>query len=408
MATQGEPADEVFAAMGEMRARDVDWRAGRAAVYVFHAGDDVLDVAHRAYGMFISENALGPAAFPSLKRMEAEVVEMGLDLLGAPEGAAGCMTSGGTESILLAMKACRDRAIDEGRVRGVPEVVVAATAHPAFNKGAHLLGMRVKRVGTRALLADPAAMAEHITTDTVMLVGSAPCFPYGLVDPIEELGRLARERALWLHVDACVGGYLAPFVRATGVDLPAFDFSVPGVTSMSADLHKYGYAAKGASTVFYRDRSGLDAQVFEFGDWPCGRMTTPTFAGTRPGGAVAAAWAVMRYLGVEGYIVRAARINAVRERIRSGVAALGMTVFGEPRLSIVAFGGGDRDVLAAGERLYAEGWFSSRVRDPDGIQFMISPEHDRTIDAWLAALATAIGSAPRAGTRRSRDDIRYS
>jgi len=239
-------------------------------------------------------------------------------------------------------------------------------------------------------------------------VGSAPCFPYGLVDPVADLGRLAERRGLWLHVDACVGGYVAPFVREVGVEVPAFDFALPGVSSMSADLHKYGYAAKGASTVLYRDRAMLQAQVFDFDDWPCGRMVTPTLAGTRPGGAIAAAWAVMNYLGRAGYVDRARRISSTREKLTAGVRQLGMDTFGEPRLSIAAFGTAQFDVLAAGERLYAQGWFSSRVRDPDGIQYMISPEHDKTIDAYLAVLGRAVADVRAGKVAQSGGDIRYS
>ncbi|MBM4205808.1 MAG: aspartate aminotransferase family protein, partial [Gammaproteobacteria bacterium] len=195
-------------------SRDVKWREGRAAVYVFNSGEDVMQVAHDAYGLFIAENGLGPAAFPSLKRMEQEVVDIALSLQNAPEGAAGSMTSGGTESILLALKSCRDWNQRHRPVLGKPKIVVPYSAHPAFNKGAHLMGLEIVRVPLKAdFTADVEGMAVVIDSRTIMVVGSAPCFPYGVIDPIPELSRLAAERSIWLHVDACVGGYLSPFMQ---------------------------------------------------------------------------------------------------------------------------------------------------------------------------------------------------
>ncbi len=402
----GELKDQMMS----MGGADVDWRGGKAAVYVFHSGDDVMQVAHDAYGMFIAENGLGPAAFPSLKRMESEVVSMALSLQQAPDGAAGCMTSGGSESILLAIKACRDHVAAHKPVHGTPEIVAPYSVHPAFDKGAHLMGLRVVRVPcAEDFKADVTAMENAITDNTVMLVGSAPCFPYGLIDPIEDLSDLATRRNLWLHVDACVGGYLNPFMRAISAQtIEAYDFSLPGVSSMSLDLHKYGYAAKGASTVLYRAKTLRDAQVFHFSDWPCGHMYTPTFAGTRPGGAIAAAWAVLNFLGREGYEDRARRIDDARLQLLSGCEQLGLRVYGEPKLSIVGFGSDADDILAVGEGLYADGWFSSRLQDPDGIQYMISPEHQRTMPAYLEVLGKHLADV-RSGVRSRRSgDVSYS
>lgn len=409
----GTSWNELQSTLTQAGSRDVKWREGRAAVYVFNSGEDVMQVAHDAYGMFIAENGLGPAAFPSLKRMEQEVVDIALSLQNAPEGAAGSMTSGGTESILLAMKACRDWSQMHRPVPGKAKVVVPYSAHPAFNKGAHLMGLEVVRVPLRAdFTADVAAMAAAVDSRTIMIVGSAPCFPYGVIDPVPELAALAAARGLWLHVDACVGGYLSPFMQRVREErqlppLTAWDFTNPGVASMSLDLHKYGYAAKGASTVLYRDKSMHEAQIFDFADWPCGRMTTPTFAGTRPGGAIAAAWAVLHYLGVEGYLDRARRIDAVRERIAAFCREQGLVIHGDPQLSIIAFGDPSGDILAAGEGLYRAGWFSSRVRRPDGIQVMLSPEHDKVVDAYLEEVLRQVRRVREQG-ERSSGEVRYS
>lgn len=405
---QGTAWPELQAQMQSMRGDDVQWQSGRAAVYVFDSGEDVRQVAHDAYGMFISENGLGPAAFPSLRGMEKSVLDMALSLQQAPAGAAGSMTSGGTESIVMALKACRDYTAQQHPVQGIPEIVVPYSAHLAFDKGAHMLGMRVVRTPLADdFRSDVEQMAAAITPNTVMLVGSAPCFPYGVVDSIEALSELAIASNLWLHVDACVGGYLAPFMRAAGEDIAPFDFSVPGVMSMSADLHKYAYAAKGASTVLYRSKELRDAQVFAFSDWPCGMMFTPTMAGTRPGGAIAAAWAVMNYLGHSGYTEKAGRIRTARTRLQSGLGALGLRCFGDPQMSILAFGG-DLDLLAVGEKLYAQGWFSSRVQKPDGIQLMLSPEHDQSMEEYLEILRDAVAQVQAGGGASSSKPISYS
>ena len=406
---RGRPWGELREAMRALAAEDVDWRGGRTAVYVFHAGEDVLRVAREAYALFQSENALGPAAFPSLRRMEREVVEMGLDLLHAPEGAAGDLTSGGTESIFLAVKACRERAAARGVDTAGAEIVVPRSAHPAFDKAASVLGLRVVRVPVAPdLRADVDAMARAITERTILLVGSAPCFPYGVIDPIEELSELALERDLWLHVDACVGGYFAPFARMNGVPVPPFDFELPGVASISADLHKYGYAAKGASTLFHRSAGQRELQVFHFDDWPAGSMTTPTAAGTRPGGAVAAAWAVMHYLGVEGYRERVRQVLRARERIEAGLAELGFRVFGRPLLGLLAYGDGPADAFAVWARLHRRGWFTGLVTEPRGIHLMLSPVHEAVADRYVADLREAVAEVRRGEGPSGEIRARYS
>jgi len=371
---------------------DADWRSARTAVYVFNAGDDVTRVAREAYAMYQSENALGPLAFPSLERMENEIVQMGLGLLHGPADACGNLTSGGTESILLAVKTCRDQAAARGRDVAGARVVVPASAHLAFDKACHYLGLRIQRVPLASdWRADPGAMAAAIGEDTLMIVGSAPCFPYGLIDPIEALSEIAVKRGVWLHVDACVGGYFAPFARMNGVDVPPFDFELPGVASISADLHKYGYAAKGASTIFHRDPDQRAFQVFESGDWPAGLMKTPTVAGTRPGGAVASAWAVLNYLGVEGYREKARLVCETRARMMEAINALpDLRTYGDPRLGLFLFGSETLDPFQVYGRMLARGWFSGVVTEPRAIHQMLSPAHAGVVDEYLADLQEAV------------------
>jgi len=383
--------------MRELGSGDVAWREGKAAVYLFDAGDEVEAVQKEAYALFMSENGLGPSAFPSLRRMEADVVDFGLSLLGAPDGAVGNMTTGGTDSITMAMKAARDLARSEKKLAGPLNVVLPRSAHPAFDKAAALMEVEIRRTPLRDLLADADAMAAAADDRTIMIVGSAPCFPYGLIDPIEALSRLAVDRGLWLHVDACVGGYIAPFVRMNGADLPAFDFALPGVASMSADLHKYGYCAKGASTVFFRSEALRRHMEFVVSDWPGGRMATPTLAGTRPGGAIAAAWAVMRSLGVEGYRTKHAQVTGARERLEAGVRARGYEVLGRPQLGLVAFRKDGVDAVKLWKGLRARGWFSSLTTEPASLHLMLSPIHARVIDGYLEDVDRAEAELPRAG-----------
>ena len=381
------------AQMLDYASGDVRWREGKTAVYVFNAGPDVEQVQKEAYALFMSENGLGPAAFPSLKRMEAEVVGFGLSLLHGPEGAAGAITSGGTDSITMALKAARDFARKRKGVTGPLNIVLPRSAHPAFDKACAVREIEVRRTPLNDFLADLAAMAAAADASTVMIVGSAPNFPYGLIDPIEALSDLAVARDLWLHVDACVGGYLAPFVRMNGGDVPPFDFELAGVHSISADLHKYGYCAKGASTVFFRSEALMQFMVFDFRDWPGGRMVTPTLAGTRPGGAIAAAWAVMNFLGVEGYRAKHALVTEARAKIAAGAEALGFTVLGRPQLGLLALTRSDVDCLAIWAKLRERGWFSGVTTEPKSLHLMLSPIHAEVAEAYLADLAWALCEA---------------
>ena len=395
---------------GEMEARganDVKWREGKTAVYVFNAGPDVAEVQKEAYTMFMSENGLGPMAFPSLKQMEDEVVAMGLGLLHGPEGSAGNITSGGTDSITMAVKTARDYARKVKGVTGGCNIVAPWSAHPAFDKAAKMMEIEMRRVPCADLLADAEAMGKAADGNTIMLVGSAPCFPYGLIDPIEKLGDLAEKRGLWLHVDACVGGYIAPFVRMNGGDIPPFDFEVPGVMSMSADLHKYGYCAKGASTVLFRSEELRAHMIFDCSDWPGGRMVTPTLAGTRPGGAIAAAWAVMNFLGEEGYRAKHKQVTDARETIEAGVAKLGFRVLGRPQLGIVSFTHDEVDPFAIWGKLFERGWFTSLTTEPKGLHLMLSPFHASVTDTYLTDLEWALGEV-RGGDKGKEREARYS
>jgi sphinganine-1-phosphate aldolase len=389
----GAPWSDIEARMCAMATGDVKWRDGRTGLYIFNAGPEVEQVQKSAYALFSAENGLGPAAFPSLAQMEREVVAAGLKLLNAPPGAAGGMTSGGTDSIFMAVKTARDHARATRGLHGKLNIIVPSTVHPAFDKAGMVMDIEIRRIPVRELLADVEAMESSIDAGTLMIVGSAPCFPFGLIDPIEALGEVAQRRNVWLHVDACVGGYLAPFVRMNGADLPAFDFAVPGVSSISGDLHKYGYASKGASTVFFRSQSLHEYMALDAGPWPLGRMITPTLAGTRPGGAIAAAWAVMNFLGVDGYRAKQRQVTDAREKIEAGVKKLGFRVLGQPQLGIIAFTHDQIDPMKIYVQMYKRGWFTATLLEPPALHLMLSPKHDEVAHEYLSDLEAALANA---------------
>jgi sphinganine-1-phosphate aldolase len=389
---------------------DARWRDGRTAVYVFNAGHDVEQVQQEAYTLYMAENGLGPLAFPSLAQMEKEVIGMGLGLLHGPEGSTGAMTSGGTDSITMAMKTARDYARAQGKPREGQNVVLPQSAHLAFDKAAHLMDIEIRRVPLktdRSYEADPAAMGEAVDAATVMMVGSAPNFPHGIIDPIAELGEVAAKKGVWLHVDACVGGYFAPFARMNGVPVPAFDFEVPAVHSMSADLHKYGYCAKGASTVLFRSEELYNYMPFDMAGWSGAPMKTPTLAGTRPGGAISAAWGVMNTLGVEGYKRLQGQVCATREKIAEGVNRLGFEIVGNPMLGLMAFSHPDVHAFAVYGEIFRRGWFTSVTKEPPSLHLMLSPKHADVADAYLADLEASL-AAVKAGADGPKVEARYS
>lgn len=412
MPEQGRPWADVKEDLLTRGANDAKWRDGRTAVYVFNAGDEIAAIQKEAYAAFMSENGLGPLAFPSLAQMEKDVVSMGLNLLHGPEGSTGAMTSGGTDSITMAIKTARDYARSQGRARERANIILPFSAHLAFDKAAHLMDIEVRRIPIKTdgtYEADVQAMAAACDPDTIMMVGSAPNFPHGIIDPIEALSEVAVQKQIWLHVDACVGGYFAPFARMNGVPVPAFDFELPGVHSMSADLHKYGYAAKGASTVLFRSDELFAHMPFDMKQWSGAPMKTPTLAGTRPGGAISAAWAVMTHLGVEGYKRLQGQVCATRERVEEGVKRLGFDVLGNPMLGLVAFRHPDHHAFAIYGEIYRRGWFTSVTKEPPSLHLMLSPKHADFIDDYLSDLEASVEAVAAAkDAEKLKVDVRYS
>jgi glutamate/tyrosine decarboxylase-like PLP-dependent enzyme len=387
---RGRPAEELLAELDARAASDADWRGGRVFSLVYHAGEAHEQLLHRAHAAFASANLLNPMAFRGLKQLESELVEMTGRLFHCA-GAVGAVTSGGTESILCAVAAYRDRARRERPWIRRPELVVPATIHPAFDKAAHYFGVRLVKVPIGPdLRADVRATARAIGRRTIGLVASAPQYAHGVVDPIGELGGLAQDRGLPLHVDACVGGFLLPWLERLGRPVPRWDFRVPGVTSISADLHKFGYAAKGASMLVWRSIEAMRHQFFVATDFPGGIYASPTMIGTRPGGPIAAAWASLHALGEDGYRALAAAAAAAADRLRAGIAAIpGLALLGRGDATIVAYGATGLDIYAIADRLEARGWTVDRQHRPASIHLTVTANHGPIVDGYLADLAAS-------------------
>ncbi|MCP3973849.1 MAG: aspartate aminotransferase family protein, partial [bacterium] len=313
---------DIMSAMETMSANEQeDWQEGRASGAVYHGDPAHIDFLNDVYALHSQSNPLHADLWPSAVKFEAEIVAMTASMLNASSTAdeiVGTVTSGGTESIIMAMKAYRDLA----QIRR-PEMVIPDSAHVAFDKAAHYLGIRQIRVPVGAdFRADVDAMAQAVSRRTVVVAGSAPGFPHGVVDPIAELSDMARERGIGFHTDACLGGFLLPWAEELGRVVPRFDFRLPGVTSISADTHKYGYAAKGTSVVLYRGRELRHNQYFVASDWPGGLYYSPTMAGSRPGALLATAWAAMLSMGEAGYLDATRAILEAADQIRRGIEGI--------------------------------------------------------------------------------------
>lgn len=408
---QGRKPQEVLDEVRSFKAADIDWKHGRSPLFVFKADDELYELGRAAFFEYFSENALGAGrAFPSVKKMEDEVVSMALDLFGAPDSARGFMSTGGTESIIQAVQTCRDWSRQQ---RSAPHhrgnIVAPESVHPAFDKAAKLMDLQIRRAPVGAdFRADVAALEALIDEDTIMLVGSAPCFPYGVIDPITQIGELAERKRLWLHVDACVGGYLAPFARLIGRDIPEFDFGVKAVHSMSADLHKFGFCPKPASTVFYRSAELSKFHHFDTNAWPSGRFFTSTLVGTRPAGGVASAWATFQHLGVEGYKKIARDLMGFVDQYKQGIESIeDLRVIGQPHLSIVAFGSDEVDVFRVAELMAEEGWLPGLLQRPKAIHRMMSMVHASSLDEYLSAARGAMARVRAEATTRSKIQAIY-
>ncbi len=396
---RGRPAAEVMTLLDAAGARDLPWREGRTFAYVYEGGRDVEEVAKAAYMRFLTENALDPTVYPSLLKFETEIIAMAAaHLRGGPE-VVGNFTSGGTESCLLAVKAARDFA---RRERGIaePHMVLPVTAHAAFQKAAHYfdMAMTLVPVDPKTFKADPAAMAAAIRPETILLVASACQYAHGVVDPVPEIGALAERHGLLLHVDACIGGFILPYFRRLGAAVTDFDFAVPGVTSISMDFHKYAYAPKGASVVLYRSKALRRHQIFTAATWTGYSVINPTIQSTKSGGPLAATWALLHYLGDEGYLRFAERTLAATRAIVAAIRANPhVRLLGTPESSLIAFAANGFSVFPIVDIMRQKGWFVQPQLGYMGSEANIHLSIDQsTVDLlpqFLPDLAEAIEAA---------------
>ncbi len=391
---QGRDHAELLRELEALRVADADWRDGRVFSLVYDPGHAHEAFLQEAHGRYFSENGLNPMAFKSLHRMETDVVRMVGKLLHGDAKTCGTMTSGGTESLLLAVKTARDRARRLHPWNRRPELILPTTAHVAFDKAADAFGLRIRRARlTPDLQVDVKHVKRLINRHTVLLVASAPQYPHGVIDPVAAIAKLGQKHGIPVHVDACVGGLILPFIERLGRPVPPWDFRVPGVTSISADLHKYGYTAKGASVLLHRSTDYLQDQIFVAADWPGGVYASPSLPGTRPGGPIAAAWAGLQAMGESGYLELARQTLVAADTLRAGVRGIaGLQLLSPDDMPIVTWtsAAADVDVYAVADQLEARGWHLDRQQDPPSVHLTVMAGHVRTADAYVRDLADAV------------------
>ncbi len=390
---EGMDHDKILEEMNASESGDVNWEEGRVWSLVYHATDEHTEFLKKVHNRYFSENALSPLAFPSLRKYETEVVSMVADLFQGDKKCCGSMTSGGTESIMTAILTYREWAEDKYPDIEKPEMILPSSAHPAFEKGADYFKVKSIRVPVdkETHLADVKAMKEAITENAILLVGSACDYPRGVVDPIAEIAALAKERNIGMHVDACLGGFMLPFVKELGYPVPDFDFSVPGVTSISADTHKYGYGAKGTSTIIYRSDKIWKYQLYVYADWSGGVYVAPTMRGTRAGGPIAATWSGMKALGRKGYLNLADIVMKTTKKLITGINHLdSLRVLGTPVMSVFSFTSDEFNIFQLGDVLDSKGWHLDRLQFPPALHMIVNPHHAEVADQFLNDLKNAV------------------
>ncbi|KAI8919813.1 pyridoxal phosphate-dependent transferase [Powellomyces hirtus] len=390
---------ERYQAMG-----DVDWKEGKISGAIYHGGEAVNSLITDAFSRFTITNPLHPEIFPGIRKMEAEVVSMVLRMYNAPDTGCGSVTSGGTESLLMAVKAYRDMAREK---RGVtePEMVIPVTIHAAFDKAESYFGVKIVHIPVNATTGkvDMVKVARAINRNTIMLAGSAPNFPHGIVDDIPALAALAKKHKIGMHVDCCLGGFIVPFLEKAGFPLEhPVDFRVDGVTSISVDTHKYGFAPKGSSVIMYRAKEYRDYQYFVTTEWPGGIYASPSIAGSRPGALIAGCWAALIHFGEAGYVKSTKEIMTAAMKIKAGVKTIdGLKLIGDPLITVVAFSGvGAVNTYAVADLLSRKHWHLNVLQNPPAIHIACTMLTVKAADQLLVDLqdaVTDIKNNPEAG-----------
>jgi sphinganine-1-phosphate aldolase len=402
---QGLSKQEVLNTLHAFKSHDMDWKAGKVWCYVYTPGEDPADVTREAYLDFLSENGLDPTVFPSLLKLETDVVRAVIGLLRGDSNAVGHLTSGGTESIMLAVKAARDMARRLKPQIREPEMVLPKTAHAAFHKAAHYLGVTpvIVDIDPETFQVRAEDMARAVTENTILLVGSAPSYSQGVIDPIADIGKIAQQHNLLFHVDACVGGLHLSFMRKLGYEVPEFDFTVRGVTSISTDLHKYGYAAKGCSVIMYRSKEIRKYQIFACTDTTGYTLINPTVLSSKSGGPMAGAWAVLNFLGEEGYKKIVREVQEATRRLIDGINAIDeLQVLGKPSMCMFSFKSDAINVYQLADEMNKRGWYIqgqfSTPLTPRNLHISVNHGTIHNVDALLTDLRECVqtvkGMAP--------------
>jgi len=415
MPSEGRPRAAILAELREMaEVEDAKWESGKASGSFYCGDHDHYEFMGQAYSMYSHMNALQRDVCPSATRFEGEIIAIGLDLMNAAvvtDGEpAGMITGGGSGSILHAMLAYREQATARGIQRA--NVVKPETAHPAFDKACHLLGMEIRRVAIDPVTAqvDVQAMSKRIDGDTAAIIGSACNYGYGTIDPIDQLSELANERGVGLHVDGCLGGFILPFGEQLGFDIPIFDFRLPGVTSVSADTHKYGYSVKGTSLLLFRDKALRNGQYFVMTEWSGGRYASPGIEGSRSSGLLAATWASLVSLGRSGYLRYA-------QQIFDTAYAMQAVVRGQPELRIIgnpsfcfSFTSDEFDIYHVNDAMRERGWRLNGQQFPNAVHMAVTRPQTQpgVLEAWERDLPEAVAHARQHRHRAARSSSVYA
>ncbi len=396
---KGFPKDKILSDLKTYKESDTDWQGGKMFGHAFLAGADARELVERAYLEYLWENSLDPSLFPSVLRLENEVVSMAAVHLGGDEKVVGNFTSGGTESIFLAVKAARDRFLS-AHPDNRPEMIVPVTAHAAFHKAAHYMGLKLVPVPVdmATFKASVESIKYKINDNSALVVASAPSYAHGVIDPISEIGRIALANDIPFHVDACMGGFLLPYWKKLGAKIEEFDFSVPGVTSISMDFHKYAFAAKGASVILFKNKGLRKHSIFTCSSWTGYTIINPTVQSSRSAGPLAGTWAVLNYIGHDGYLEITRKLKEATERVIAAIESIPeLYVMGKPEFCIFGVASDGPDIFHLVDEMKARGWHIQAQMGLGGhkenFHLTMLPVNLAMIDEWMRDLRDSVKAA---------------
>lgn len=388
---KGISHEEILRKMEELRfIEEKRWKSGKLSGVIYGGDEKHVELMNRAYSMFSLTNPLHPDVFPGVRKFEAEIVQMTIHMMNGDNKVCGSLTSGGTESIIMAVKAYRDF-----YNKSKPNIVIPVTAHPAFDKAASYFGIEVNHIPVdKDGNVSPKAMEAAINKNTIMMCGSAPEFSHGIVDPIPQLAAIAQKYGIGFHSDCCLGGFILPWVQKAGIDggkIPLFDFRVPGVTSMSVDTHKYGYSTKGTSVVLFRNEELRRKMFFVQPNWPGGVYASPTMAGSRSGGLIACCWASLVAIGQEGFLNRSKNIWMAAQKIKEGIKKIPeLELIGDSSTQVVAWQSSSVDILKVGDAMSSKGWSLNMLQYPPGLHICCTSKHVDLEETFLDDLRDCV------------------